>query len=83
MSIPRHRVRRFPAFDTIAGWARLVGVSPYKCRRLLDASGIHPRFYGKLQVVYLSDLRRMNPDLYESLRLRRGLDMEDEEEEAA
>jgi hypothetical protein len=75
--IPPRRIRRFPAFETYSGWARIIGVSSYKCRRLMSASGISPRFHGKLKVVYLSDLRRMNPDLWESLRLRRELDQED------
>lgn len=80
MTYTRHRVSRFPAFDTFAGWARLVGVSPYKCRKLMEACGIQPRFYGRLKVIYLSDLRKMNPELYESLRLRKQMD---DEEDAA
>ena len=78
MTYIRHKVARFPAFDTFAGWARIIGVTPHKCRRLMHACGIEPRFFGSMKVIYLSDLRKMNPDLYESLRLRRQLDAEDE-----
>lgn len=83
MSIPRRKVSRFPAFETFSGWARIMGVSPYKCKKVLDAVGVQPRFYGKMRVVTLASIRQQMPDLWESMRLRKQLGEEEEEDEAA
>lgn len=82
MIIPhrRARLRRLPAFETIAGWARVMGISPYKCGELVKAASVEVRQKGRMKIIYLRDWRKMDPDLWESLRLAREVN---EEEDAA
>jgi hypothetical protein len=73
----RNRLRRLPAFETIAGWARLMGISSYKVGELVKAANVEVRQRGRMKVVYLIDWRRMDSDLFESLRLARQASEED------
>lgn len=81
---PRRGLRRLPVCETVAGWARLMGLSSYKTwelvRGLEQRDGValvRPR--GRMRVVYLCDWRKLDPDLFESLKLARELNANDDE----
>lgn len=76
--IPRRdRLRRLPTFETVAGWARWMGISRYKVWELVKSCDVQVRRRGRQRIIYLIDWRRMDPDLWESLRLSREADEED------
>lgn len=82
MTIPRHRhrVSRFRAFYSVTGLASLAGVTRQEMRHILKHLPLlKSRPFGGRSVYYMRDIRESYPDLWESIRLKRELDIEEAE----
>lgn len=55
------------AFYTVPELARMAGVSRWTMARRLEVIGVPFRNTGRWRVVYLADLKRIDPDLWLSI----------------
>lgn len=78
MIIPPKK-RQIPICGTVAQWARFFGWSWYQTDQMIKAAAIAPRLKGSMKLYYLSDWRRMDPELWESLRLKAILEQPEED----
>jgi AraC-like DNA-binding protein len=59
---------------TVPELARMMGLSPWRLTRILQAQGVTITSVGRSRIVFLEALRRAAPDAYRSLVAMRDLD---------